>query len=72
MSGNDMMINLQASVFSENEEEWPEFKVKFQAFLATKRCAEVIQTNFKSEFPATEDEELDVSTKIEKEIKQAN
>ena len=47
MSDNRMTINLQAPVISGKEEEWPEFTVKFQAFLVTKECAEAIQTNFK-------------------------
>ena len=55
-----MTINLQAPVFGGKEEEWPKFIVKFQSFLVTKGCTEVIQTN---------DEELDVSTKIEKAMK---
>ena len=42
MSDDTMMINLQAPVFNGKEEEWPEFIVNFQAFLATKGCAEVI------------------------------
>ena len=41
--------------------------MKFQAFLVRKECAEAIQTNFKSRLPATEDEELDASTELEKE-----
>ena len=38
--------------------------MKFQAFLARKGCAELIQTNFKSKLPTLEDEELDASTKL--------
>ena len=34
----------------DKEEEWPEFIVKFQAFLAIKGCTEAIQTNFKSKW----------------------
>ena len=64
MSDNSMTNNLQAPVFSGKEEEWPEFIVKFQAFLATKGCTEAIQTNFKSKWPTTEDEEFDASTKL--------
>ena len=37
-------------------------EVKFQEFLATK----VIQTNFRSKLPTTDDEELDASTKLGK------
>ena len=48
------------------EEEWPEFTVKFQAFLAMKVCAEVIQNSFKSKLSATEDEELNASTELGK------
>ena len=66
MSDNAMTINLQAPVFNGKEEEWPEFIVKFQAFLMMKGCAEVIQTNFKSKLLAMEYEELDVSTELGK------
>ena len=45
--------------------------MKFQAFLARKECAEVIQTDFKSKLPAMEDEELDASTELEKAKKLA-
>ena len=38
----------------------------FQAFLAMKGYAEVVQINFKSKLPTVEDEELDASTKIGK------
>ena len=41
MSDDTMTINLQAPVFYGKEEEWPEFIVKFQAFLAIK-CTEAI------------------------------
>ena len=69
MSDNNMTINLLATVFNSKEEEWPELIVKFQAFLARKGCAEVIQTYFKSKLPFMEDEELDAGTKlINKEI----
>ena len=34
-----------------------------------KVCTEAIQTNFKSKLPGTEDEELDISTKIGKAMK---
>ena len=64
MSDDAMAINLQAPVFSDKEVEWQEFIVKFQAFLAMKRCTEAIQTNFKSKMPAMEDEELNVSTEL--------
>ena len=40
--------------------------MKFRAFLATKGCAEVIQTNFKSKLPATEDGELDANIELGK------
>ena len=66
MSDDRMMINLQAPVFSGKEEEWPEFIVKFQAFLVTKGCAKGIQINVKSKLPAMENEELDASTKLGK------
>ena len=66
MSDNAMTINLQAPVFNGKEEEWPKFIVKFQAFLATKGCAEAIQTNFKSKLPAIEDKELDASIQLGK------
>ena len=59
MSDDSMRINLKAPVFSG-------FIVKFQAFLVTKRCAEVIQTNFKSKLPTMEDEKIDASTKLVK------
>ena len=55
MSDNSMTINLQAPVFSGKEEERPEFIVKFQAFLRMNGYAEVIQPNFKSKLPTTED-----------------
>ena len=71
MSDNSMTINLQAPVFSAKEEEWMEFIVKCQEFLAMKGCVAVIQANFKSKLPSTEDEEFDASTKIEKVIKLA-
>ena len=61
-----MTFNLQAPVFHGKEEEWPEFVVKFQAFLATKGCAKAIETNFKSKLPSTEDEELNASIKLGK------
>ena len=64
MSDNAMTMNLQSPVFNGKEEEWPEFMVKFQAFLAMKGCTEVIQTNFKSKLPATENELLDASTDL--------
>ena len=66
MNDNAMTINLQAPVFNSKEEEWLEFKVKFQAFLAMKGCTEAIQTNFKSKLPARKDKELDASTELEK------
>ena len=66
MSDDAMTINLKAAVFNGNEEKWPKFIVKFQAFLAMRGCAEAIQTNFKSKLPVTEDEELDVSTELGK------
>ena len=71
MSDDAMTINLQAPVFNGEEEEGPDFIVKFQAFLAIKGCTEVIQTNFKSKLPAMEDEELDVSTELGKAKKLA-
>ena len=61
MIDDSMTINLQAPIFSGKEEEWPEFIVKFQALLVTKRCTEEIKTNFKSKWSATEDGELDAS-----------
>ena len=66
MSDDSITINLQAPVFSGKEGEWLESIVKFHAFLATKGCAEVIQTNFKSKLPATEDEKLDARPELEK------
>ena len=66
MSDNAIAINLWAPVLNGNEEEWPEFIEKFQAFLALKKCTEVIQTNFNSKLPVMEDEELDASTKLAK------
>ena len=58
---------MQAPVFNDKEEKWLEFIVKFQAILQTKVCAEVIQTNFKSKLLMMENEELNVSTIIEKQ-----
>ena len=52
MSDDNMTINLQAPIFSGKEEEWPEFNVKLQAYLATKGCTDAIQTNFKSKLLA--------------------
>ena len=71
MSDNFMMINLRVPVFNGKEEEWPEFIVKFQAFLAMMGCTEAIQTNFKSKLPAVEDEKLDASTELRKAKKLA-
>ena len=45
--------------------------MKLKAFLEMKGCTEVIQTNFKSKLPATEDEELDASTELGKAKKLA-
>ena len=42
MSDDSRTINLQDPVFSGKEEKWPEFIVKFKAFLATKGCTEMI------------------------------
>ena len=64
MSADAMTINLQAPVFNGKKEEWPEFIVMLQAFLAIKGFADVIQTNFKSKLPAVEDKELDASTEL--------
>ena len=66
ISDDSITINLQAPVFHGQEEEWPEFIGKFQAFLVINGYAEVIQTNFKSKLPTTDDEELDASTKLGK------
>ena len=40
--------------------------MKFQEFLVTKECDEVIKTKFKSKLPMTKDEELDAGTKLGK------
>ena len=40
--------------------------MKFQAFLVTKGCTEVIQANFKSNLPNMEDEDLDASMELGK------
>ena len=66
MSDNTMTINLQAPFVNGNEDELLEFIIKFQAFLATKGCSEVIQTNFMSKLLATKDKELDASTRLGK------
>ena len=57
-------LSNDAPALSGKEVEWLEYIVKFEAYLATKGCAEVIQTNFKSKLPTTEDEELDASIKL--------
>lgn len=69
MSDEHLLVSLLALVFNGEEEEWPKFIVKFQAFLSTKDCAEEIQTNVKSKLLLTEDELLDDTKEARKRMK---
>ena len=51
MSDNNMTITLQAPVFSGKVQEWTEFIVRLQAFLAMKGCTEAIDISLNPNCP---------------------